>query len=430
MKKNNIWGMIMASILMVGNLYAAPVNTPVATPTPTVIPEIKSEIPTNVAKYFSPAKKVEVLSGYPYSAAAIDQKGDLWVWGNAKKGLFPLGTNHQCLRYETTLKYNPYVIWPEKVATNVRQIAIDQHTKAGAFMVKEDNTLWGWGISPYSRDLEKLNVTPTKIMDNVREVTTTWGAVYVIKTDGSLWFFKHSTTYGEKVSFMSTLTKPIQVDTNVKQVAQTTNRTFMLKEDGSLWGWGMSYHGEIFSMEKGNPGKPIDQEFPTKVKVMTDVAQVEAGRNHVAVLKTDSSVWTWGSNADAQLGQGKRGTLKEVGKPMQILTDVQKISISETHGAALKKDGSLWCWGGNYYGEIGNGKMTERKISGQEYVIIKDQAALTPVKVRDHIIDVSTGAMQTMAITTEGVVLEWGSLKVDREEKYKLQPTIKIIMDR
>jgi alpha-tubulin suppressor-like RCC1 family protein len=91
----------------------------------------------------------------------------------------------------------------------------------------------------------------------------------------------------------------------------------------------------------------------------TDWAAVSAGNNHTVALKTDGSLWAWGSNRDGKLGDGtsmRRSYPVRVG----VDSDWAAISTSYWHTVALKSDGSLWAWGMNICGELGDGTLTNR----------------------------------------------------------------------
>ena len=80
---------------------------------------------------------------------------------------------------------------------------------------------------------------------------------------------------------------------------------------------------------------------------MEDVQSVSLGLNHSAAIKTDGSLWTWGGNARGQLGDG---TTEGRYEPVKIMDGVQSVSLGGTHSSAIKEDGSLWLWGNNKNG--------------------------------------------------------------------------------
>ena len=86
---------------------------------------------------------------------------------------------------------------------------------------------------------------------------------------------------------------------------------------------------------------------------------ISAGKFHTLAIKTDGSLWAWGENFFGELGDG---TNINKNTPIQIGTDTnwQTISAGVQYTIAIKTDGSLWAWGFNGYGELGNGTTTQQ----------------------------------------------------------------------
>ena len=92
---------------------------------------------------------------------------------------------------------------------------------------------------------------------------------------------------------------------------------------------------------------------------MDNVASVSLGTRHSAVIKTDGSLWTWGDNEHGKLGNG---TIKSSNVPVKIMDDVASVSLGDDHTAAIKTDGSLWICGYNWNGELGNGAKENESV--------------------------------------------------------------------
>jgi alpha-tubulin suppressor-like RCC1 family protein len=123
---------------------------------------------------------------------------------------------------------------------------------------------------------------------------------------------------------------------------------------------------------------------------MENVAVVSAGRNHAMAIKSDGSLWTWGLNENGQLGDG---TTDSQIRPIQIMEDVIAISSGYAHSMAIKSDGSLWTWGLNENGQLGDGTTTNRLI---------------PTRIMSDIVAVSAGTSHSAAIDCDGVLWIWG----------------------
>ena len=89
---------------------------------------------------------------------------------------------------------------------------------------------------------------------------------------------------------------------------------------------------------------------------MDDVQFVSLGEYFSAAVKTDGSLWLWGGNAHGELGDGSAEDRHE---PVKIMDDVQSVSLGCEHTIAIKTDGSLWVWGSNEYGQLGDGSTED-----------------------------------------------------------------------
>lgn len=143
-------------------------------------------------------------------------------------------------------------------------------------------------------------------------------------------------------------------------IAVGNTHSLGVKEDGSVWAWGgNNVDGQFGNGENGYD--IVNTMVPVKVKDLTDVISVAAGQSHSMALKKNGTVWTWGNNQDGQLGDGTQTNYDHYrGKyianhnkntPIQVmgLTDVVMVAADWTRSFALTKDGSVWAWGGIYY---------------------------------------------------------------------------------
>ncbi|MCM1123791.1 MAG: InlB B-repeat-containing protein [Eubacterium sp.] len=210
----------------------------------------------------------------------------------------------------------------------------------------------------------------------------------VIKENGSLWMWG-SNGYGQLGNGTTeSSTVPIKIMENVKSVSLGAYHSAAIKEDGSLWMWGRNSSGQL--------GNGISDSYYTSVnstpiKIMENVRFVALYADHSAAVKEDGSLWMWGSNGYGQLGNG---TTESSTVPIKIMENVRFVSTGYDHSAAIKEDGSLWMWGSNGYGQLGNG-TTEKSI--------------TPVKVMENVRTISLGQYCTAAIKTNGNLWMWGS---------------------
>ena len=211
-----------------------------------------------------------------------------------------------------------------------------------------------------------------------------------ITEDGSLWMWGWN-QYGQ-LGDGTTEEKhtPVKVMENVKMISLGELHSGAIKEDGSLWMWGYDQWGQLGD---GTNDKVKDELTP--VKVMEKVKSVSLGDFYSGAIKEDGSLWMWGDNGYGQLGDG---TNERKNIPVKIMENVKNVSFSDVHSGAIKEDGSLWMWGDNGYGQLGdgtNGTYAARKHS--------------PVKVMENVKGISLGNAHSGAITEDGNLWMWGA---------------------
>ena len=160
--------------------------------------------------------------------------------------------------------------------------------------------------------------------------------------------------------------------------------------DGSVWTWGNNIHGQL-----GN-GNATNKNTPVRVDVLTDVIAIAGGYYHTAALKSDGTVWTWGDNYYGQLGYD---TNDDSNMPTQMLEagDVIAIACGGGHTICLRTDGSIWTCGSNYDGQLGNG---DNKDSSKPVLVSSISGIVTAI---------AGGLWHTIAVGSDGSVWTWGN---------------------
>ena len=163
-----------------------------------------------------------------------------------------------------------------------------------------------------------------------------------------------------------------------------------IKDNGTLWGWGRAWSGEL-----GVSQYDFYAAEPVQIGNDSDWASVSTGNGHVMALKTDGTLWTWGRNDCGQLGDGNV-TIYMNATPQQIGTDTwSSISAGHIHSTAIKSDGTLWTWGSNISGQLGNGLVD---------TIIAETIVPTQVGMDTNWGKVCASSDNTAAIKTDGTL--------------------------
>lgn len=218
-----------------------------------------------------------------------------------------------------------------------------------------------------------------------------------IKEDGSLWTWgcQMDGLLGDGKDTLTARSEPHKVLDGVVAVSNSATHTLAVTADGDLYGWGNGFWGELGPEKDENTGYYISSTIP--VKIMEGVKAASAGYRYSMVTKTDGSLWAFGENISGQLGTGQVD-YDQNGTPVKVLDNVASVSAANTpypHTLAVKNDGTLWAWGMNMYGELGDGTTTSR---------------YAPVQVMDKVAAVSTGeGMVSFAIKTDGTLWGWGA---------------------
>ena len=136
------------------------------------------------------------------------------------------------------------------------------------------------------------------------------------------------------------------------QVAIGDNHGVILASDGSLWTWGESGFGwQVLGL-----GSTVrTQACLRRIGTDTNWVNVAVGGSTTLALKSDGTMWAWGENLYGQLGDGTKA--KERASPVRSVpgNDWKQVATSGIHCLALKRDGTLWAWGDNWAGQFGNG---------------------------------------------------------------------------
>jgi alpha-tubulin suppressor-like RCC1 family protein len=323
----------------------------------------------------------------------IDQwVGDtLWTWGfndNGQLGVNDAGTNTRCTPVTSSAG-----------GANWKQVAGGEYYTAA---IKTDGTLWTWGQNNLGQlGINDTNPRCTPITTfaggtNWKQVACGYSAA-AIKTDGTLWTWGDNSYGNLGVNDTNRRCTPVTTfvgGTNWKQVSAGSFNTSAIKTDGTLWIWGRNEHGQLGINEAG--GTTHRTTPVTTFAGGTNWKQVACGQYYTAAIKTDGTLWTWGRNSYGQLGNNNTNPRCTPVTTFAGGTNWKQVFRGGVHIAAIKTDGTLWTWGRNAFGQLGVNDTIDRSTPVTTFV------GGTNWK------QVSGGYRYTAAIKTDGTLWTWG----------------------
>ena len=263
--------------------------------------------------------------------------------------------------------------------------------------LKSDGTVWSWGYNDVGQLGDGTVVsrsTPVQVagLAGVDRVSAGYSHALAHKADGSLWAWGDDAVgeLGDN-TLMERLT-PASVAglSGVTAIAAGDFHVLALKSDGTVWAWGANAESEL------GDGTTLNRSTPAQVPGVAGVTAIASGGGHSIALKSDATLVTWGSNGAGQLGYGNNGYTDGLPAPVPRFGGVTAISAGYAHSVAVRNDGTVWTWGSNDSGELGDGTTTERD---------------SPIQVPGlgGVRAVSAGNAHTLALKSDGTLWAWGN---------------------
>jgi alpha-tubulin suppressor-like RCC1 family protein len=338
------------------------------------------------------ATVTQVAAG-EYHTVALKSDGTVWAWGYNTYGQLGDGTN--------TNRITPVQV---SGLSGVTAIAAGYYDTVA---LKSDGTVWAWGWNGYGQlgDGTATNrTTPVQVsgLSGVTAIAAGANHTVALKSDGTVWAWG-SNGYGQLGDGTTTNRwTRVQVSglSGVTAIAAGFYHTVALKSGGTVWAWGYNTYGQLGDGTNTQRTTPVQAHGPGNIGYLSGVTAIAASGYHTVALKNDSSVWDWGNNGAGQLGDG---TVTNRNTPVQVsgLSGVTAIASGDFHTVALKSDGTAWDWGNNGNGQLGDGTNTQRT---------------TPVQVHgpgdvgflSGVTAIAGGGSHTVALKSDGTVWDWG----------------------
>ncbi|WP_432671456.1 T9SS type A sorting domain-containing protein [Flavobacterium sp. SM2513] len=339
--------------------------------------------------FFTKAQCWESVSVGGGHVLGIQSDGTLWSWGYNNWGQLGNGTNF----------ISPV---PEQVGTATNWTTVHSGG-AHCFGIKDDGTLWAWGHNGQGKlgigtfTLE-MSANPVQVgISTWKMLSTGTNFTIGIRANGTLWSWGQNQdgTVGDGTTIDRAAPVLINASTNWKMTSSSSFRTLAVKEDGTLWGWGSNDSNRL-GFPGGTPASYMNVvAVPTQIGTATDWKSVASGFAHTIALKNDNTLWIWGDGNHGQLGNNSTTTF--IPYPLQLgtATDWANIESRSSSCLAIKTDGTLWVWGLNNNGTLGNGTQTNLLVP-------------TQITTENNWLSLSSSNNVTAALKTDGSLYTWG----------------------
>ena len=186
---------------------------------------------------------------------------------------------------------------------------------------------------------------------------------------------------------------------NWKQVSCGNRMMAAIKNDGTLWTWGINSSGQLGDNTRTARCTPV-----TTFAGGINWKQVSAANNHCAAIKTDGTLWVWGGNGNGNIGDNTTTTRCTPVTTFAGGTNWKQVAGGNLSTAAIKTDGTLWTWGKNSYGQLGNLATTDRNTPVTTFA-----GGTNWKQVSNSGGGSSSGAEYMIATKTDGTLWTWGN---------------------
>lgn len=292
---------------------------------------------------------VEQIITESSSVFAIRSDGTVWAWGNNSHYVLGNGSEDD-------------IAVPVQVTglTGIDSVVTNgQH----AFAIGDAGTVWAWGrndsgqlgLGSIGDEYEPVAING---LSGLGMIKTGWAHTLALKNDGTVlaWGNNDQGQVGDGSG--RTVTSPVQILTGIQSIEAGPATSFAVKNDGTVLAWGDNWAGQL------GDGTYDLKQTPTAVLKLSGITVLEASWDEFTLArKNDGTVWAWGHNEDGGVGDGtmeNRNAPAQVGAP---LTGISKLETRYQHALVLRSDGSVWGWGFNEAGQLGDGTFEEYRLT-------------------------------------------------------------------
>jgi alpha-tubulin suppressor-like RCC1 family protein len=341
---------------------------------------------------------IAISAGTAHSLALADD-GTVWAWGSGANGRLGHGgiaaTNSTPLQTTAT--------WGD------RQIIALDAGDAHSLAIATDGSVWAWGNGTNGRlgdGATTQRTTPVQVMNTwgtrrITSVSTATTHSIALADDGTVWAWGDGSNGRLGTGATASQSSPVQSiaawgNQRILGICTGSAQTMVLAEDSSVWAW-----GDGRATRFGNPAHS-NSTLSTPVPTLTawggrQIVSVSTSGPHSLVVDAGGVVWSWGSGQFGALGLGGTDSVRAP-QPLSLRhRSVTQVSAGGPHSLALADDGSVWAWGSNSAGRLGDGTTTDNSVP----------VLVVPTWGTKRVVLVSAGASSAV-VTQCGDVYAWG----------------------
>lgn len=339
-----------------------------------------------IASSFSFGQCWNTIAGGSGHSLGIKSDGTLWSWGRNDYG--------QCGQGNYLSNYGI----PTQIGTDTNWIQVSAGNSF-SYAIKNNGTLWAWGRNDFSQlgDGTTINKNiPIQIgSDNDwTKISTGIAHTLAIKSNGTLWSWGYN-VYGQLgLGSFNSAQVPTQVglDNNWSDIASGFFHSLFLKSNGTIWSCGFNDKGQL-----GN-GSTSSLSIPTQIGTQSNWIKIASGSDSSGAINSENKLFMWGYNSSGQLGIGN---YIDKNLPTLVNEDIDWNSIViGGHSVAIKNNTTVWTWGSNFNGQLGNG--------GPSGFVGANINLPQQINNENNWDKIFTGLDYSFSIKTDGELWAWG----------------------
>jgi alpha-tubulin suppressor-like RCC1 family protein len=314
---------------------------------------------------------------------------ETWAWGsNFFNG--ELGDNSSLDRSSPVSVVGGFTDWCQASAGGSHSLGL-----------RTNGTLWAWGCNGNGRLGDNTGRptirSPVSVVGGFSdwcEASAGFSHSLAVRSNGILWAWGSNANGRLGDNTITSRSSPVSVVGGFSDWCEASaggGHSLAVRTNGTLWAWGCNNYAQLGDNTITSRSSPV-----SVVGGFSDWCEASAGSSHSLAVRTNGTLWAWGSNNRGQIGDN---TITNRSSPVSVVggfTDWCQASAGESHSLAVRSNGTLWAWGCNTTGQLGDNSITSRR---------------SPVSVVGGFSDwcqASAGGFHSLAVRTNGTAWAWG----------------------